>query len=54
MARRAPKAVADRAKVLEELVKAVASLREDVAKQARSLAAAIRDGVDYVPWRLKA
>lgn len=54
MARRAPKAVADKAKVIEELVKAVLSLRDDVARQARSLAAAIREGVDYVPWRLKA
>ena len=53
-ARRSPKALEGRAKVLEALVALATSLRGEVQSQAKSLAAAIRDGVDYVPWRLKA
>ncbi len=53
MARRSPKVLLDPAKRLEELVKTAVALREDVQRQARSLAAAIRDGLDYSPWGLK-
>ncbi|MCU7786936.1 CRISPR-associated endonuclease Cas1 [Pyrobaculum sp. 3827-6] len=53
LARRAPSALLDPAKRLEEMVKTAAALRDDIQRQARSLAAAIRDGLGYVPWSLK-